>query len=381
MYFDNSSTTKINRQVIETMTKVMENFWANPSSLHSLGAQAEKLMRQSRQILAQSLGVSADEIYFTASGTESCNLFIKGALEAYQQRGRHIIASSIEHPAVLKTLRAYEDKGWEVSWLKVDQEGFISLKELEEKLREDTVLTAIMHVNNELGSIQPIEEAGRIIKEKSRSVFFVDGVQGFLKLPLDIEGAYIDGYSISGHKIHGPKASAALYVRRGRELVPLLHGGGQERNLRSGTENLPAIAGLAKAVQIFSKGDNFAAELVERQKEKDKFASMLEDMIPTLKINSAKGLRNSPYILNLSLPSIQGETILHALEEAKIYVSTGSACSSKEKDYSHVLMAAGLDEEDIKGAIRISFGLEEWPDEEKLSFFANKLKEIYERLR
>ncbi len=382
MYLDNSATTKTHTEVIESMTKVMNDYWANPSSLHGPGAQAEKLLRQSRQIVAQSLGARVDEIYFTSGGTESCNTFIKGCLQAYKGRGRHIISSPTEHPAVIETLNYYEKQGWEISWLKVDQEGFISLNDLENTLRNDTVLTIIMHVNNETGSIQPVEEAGRIISNKSKSFFFVDGVQGFLKIPLNLATSNIDGYSLSGHKIHGPKGSGALYVRLGINLIPLMHGGGQERKLRSGTENLPAIVGLAKAVQIFSLEEKKAQErLLRNQVKKGRFIEILKEEIPSLKINSSDLKRTSPYILNLSLPAIQGETILHALEEANIFVSTGSACSGKKKGYSRVLEAMNLEEEYLKGAIRISLGLDQELDEKDFIFFAKKLKEIYERLK
>lgn len=382
MYLDNSATTKTHTKVIETMIKVMETYWANPSSLHGPGAMAEKLLSQSRQIIAESMGVKTGEIYFTSGGTESCNTFIKGCLQAYKDRGRHIVASRTEHPAVIESLKNYEEKGWEITWLKVDKEGFISLKELENALRDDTVLTIIMHVNNETGSIQPIEEAGQIIANKSKSLFFVDGVQAFLKVPLNLSALNIDGYSISGHKIHGPKGSGLLYVRRGINLTPLMHGGGQERKLRSGTENLPAIAGLAKAVQLYSLEEKKAEErFQENKRKKERFIEVLKEQIPSLKINSPAIGRTSPYIMNISLPDIQGETILHALEESEIFVSTGSACSGKKKGYSPVLEAMGLEEKYLKGAIRLSLGLDQDLDEEDFYFFAKKLKEIYERLK
>lgn len=380
LYLDNSSTTKIHQDVIKTMNNVMEKYWFNPSSLHEPGVRAEKVLKQSRKILSDSFSVLPEEIIFTSGGTESNNIFIQGVLEEYASRGNHIITTKIEHPAVSEIMKTFQEKGWDVTWLDVNEEGIISLEDLEEALTSKTVLTSIMHVNNETGSIQPIKEAAKIVKKRSFSLFFSDGVQGFLKVPFDLSDSLIDGYSISGHKINGPKGTGALYVNKKVRLKPLIQGGGQERGIRSGTENLPGIAGLAKAVQIHREGyiEKYKVNL-QRKKE---LLQLLSREVPEIRINSPLDDEMcSPYIINCSLPGIQGETILHALEEAGIYVSTGSACSGRDKSYSRVLREMALAEEYLKGAIRISLGLDYWPDEKDERYIVENIKNVWNRLK
>lgn len=378
LYLDNSSTTKTNKEVMSTVVSVMENYWGNPSSLHELGVLSEKVVKQSRKIISDFLQVTPEEVYFTSGGTESNNIFIHGVLEEYRGRGNHIITTKTEHPAVVEVIKSFEEKGWRVSWLDVDEFGLISIEELRREVSSETVLTTIMHVNNETGTIQPVEEAAKIVKEASRSLFFSDGVQGFMKVPINLEKSKIDGYSISGHKINGPKGIGALYINKKIRLKPFLLGGGQERGYRSGTENVPGIAGLAKAVQIYK--DDYLSFLETGKKKKILFAEKLKENIPEIKINSFLNDKGSPYILNCSLPGIRGETILHSLEENQIYVSTGSACSGKDKSYSHVLSAMNLDERYLMGTIRISMALGSWPDKSETLYFIQKLKETWERL-
>lgn len=379
LYLDNSSTTKIDEKVIKTINYAMEKYWGNPSSLHSLGFISEKVIKQSKKIVAEILNVSLDEIYFTSGGTESDNMFIKGVLDGHDITKGHIITSKIEHPAVFEVIKSYEDKGWRVTWLDVNEDGLISLDDLRKELSKDTILTSIMHVNNENGAIQPIEEASKIVKDNSRSLFFSDGVQGFLKVPIDIQKSEIDGYSISGHKIHGPKGIGALYIRKNVVLKPLIQGGGQEKNFRSGTENVPNIAGLAKAVQIYKdEYKKLYRENIEKQKI---MVRKISDKIPEIRINTPKNKQGSPYIISCSFPGIQGETILHALEEKNIFVSTGSACSGKNKRYSRVLSEMKLEEEYLKGAIRISMALSEWPTDKESSLLVDTLKEIWDRFK
>lgn len=379
LYLDNSSTTKVNSKVIKAMNLVMEKYWGNPSSLHELGVLSEKVIKQSRKIIGDCLNVASEEIYFTSGGTESNNMFIKGVLERTTGGMGHIITTKIEHPAVSEVIKSYEEKGWRVTWLDVNEEGIISLEDLKNELSPDTVLTAIMHVNNESGSIQPIGEASKIVKENSRSLFFSDGVQGFLKVPFDIANTNIDGYSISGHKINGPKGIGALYIRKNIHLEALIQGGGQEKGFRSGTENVPGIAGLAKAVQIYKDEYRMLNEI--NLKKKETFVNLLSEKIPEIRINSPKGSKGSPYIINCSLPGLRGENILHYLEESNIFVSTGSACSGKDKKDSPVLREMGLTDEYLKGAIRISMALDNWPDEKETIYFVGKLEETWERLK
>ena len=382
LYLDNASTSPVAEEAIHTVTEVLKRFYGNPSSLHRLGVQAEKVLRQSRALVAESLEVSPEEIIFTSGGTESCNLFLKGMATAAANRGRHILATRIEHPAVLQVIRSLEASGaYQVDWLDVDSQGRIMLPQLDQLIRPDeTILAAIMHVNNETGAIQPVEEAARLIKEKTRNraYVFVDGVQGYLKVPLDLGETAIDGYAISAHKVHGPKGVGALYLRKGIVLPPLLEGGGQERGLRSGTENVAGIAGFAKAVQRldFCHVDAYRVNMGRRES----FIEILTQAVPELQILGPDALEASPYIISCALPGVRGETVLHALEAADVFISTGSACSGKNKAYSHVLTAMGVREKSMMGAIRISMGLLEWPDEEEMGRVARVLGETYHRL-
>lgn len=351
VYFDNSATTIPLHEVIDEVVEGLKEYYGNPSSLHKLGIKCEKKLLHSRELLAHTIGCIKEEIFFTSGGSESNNLIIRGVAKA----GNHIITSKFEHPSVLNTCKELEKVGVRLTYLDVDEFGQVDIEQLEESISKDTVLVSIMHVNNEMGAMQDIERIGRIIKEKSqRAKFHVDAVQSYGKIKIDVKKSNIDMLSVSSHKIHGPKGTGFLYLRKGLSLMPMITGGGQEKGLRSGTENLPAIMGMTKAAEIACNNLQQNLDVVKSLKEH--FVKKLND-IEDIRINSPLDERISPYILNVSFLGIRAEVLLHLLEEKDIYVSPGSACSSKQivSKGSHVLNALGLCEKEISGAIRFSF--------------------------
>ncbi|URZ01955.1 Cysteine desulfurase IscS [Clostridium felsineum] len=349
VYFDNSATTKPLLEVANIMKELFYEYYGNPSSLHLFGKRAEDKLIESRKTLAKTLGVSQNEIIFTSGGSESNNFLIKG----FAKPGNHIITSKIEHESVLNTFKQLERFGVEVTYLDVDSEGKVKIEELKESIKKNTVLVSIMHVNNEVGVIQDLKKISSIIKEKSTRVkFHVDAVQSYGKIKINPKEMGIDLLSASAHKIYGPRGIGFAYVRKGLMPDPLICGGGQEFNFRSGTENVPAIAAFAYAADDIAKKMNDNYKKVEDLKEY--FIGKLEQ-IDGVKINSKIGKDYLPHVLNVSFKGVRGEVFVHALEEKEIYVSTGSACSSKKNQKSHVLMALGLDDDEIDGAIRFSF--------------------------
>ncbi len=355
IYLDNAAASKVDPAAVEAVEDCLLNNFGNPASPHSLGLRAEKIIKNARQLLAELLGVKSKEIIFSSGGTESNNLAIQGTAAAYQQRGSHLITSAVEHSSVHNVFSELEKEGWEIDRLGVDKKGRIDLKELKSLLRKDTVLVSLMHVNNELGTVEPIYQAAEIIKNSNqRTIFHVDGVQAFAKIYCNLKKSKIDLYSISGHKIHAPKGVGALFVREGIELKPLLFGGGQEKKLRAGTENVPAIAGLAvvlsKMKKITSAEDKNEILLKKRNYLLEKLKQ-----IDSIHINSPQA--GAPHIINISLANIRGETMVHALEAENIYVSTGSACTSGSAG-SRVLKACGLSKKRNLNALRISLSEE-----------------------
>lgn len=348
VYFDNSATTKPYEEVIEAMVDIMKNYYGNPSSAHSLGLKAEQKMNESRDIVSKTLNCTRDEIIFTSGGSESNNFLIRG----FVKKGSHIVTTNIEHPSVLNTCKELEKDGVQVTFLKVDCSGKIDLKELENSINKDTQLVSIMHVNNEIGTVQDIETIGKLIKEKSSRIkFHVDAVQSYGKYKIDVQKSKIDLLSASGHKIHGPRGVGIAYVRKGLMPKPLIYGGGQEKSFRAGTENLAAVVGFAKAAEKIYKNreNNF-----EKVSEVKRYFIDKVKAIPNIKINS-EGEDYIPHVLSISFAGVRGEVLLHMLEEKGIYVSTGSACSAKGNKDSHVLQAVGLKSEETKGTIRFSF--------------------------
>ena len=352
VYFDNSSTTKMNEEAIEAVASGMREYFGNPSSLHNLGLKSEKKLRECREILGKTINASESEIYFNGGGTEGNNLILKGILKP----GSHYITTPFEHASVLNTIKRLQDNGVKVTYLKLDENGRIDLEYLKESITKDTVLVSIMHVNNEVGVIQDIEEIGHIIKENStRAKFHVDGVQSYTKIPVDVKKMNIDFFTASAHKFQGPKGCGFVYVKKNNNLVPLIEGGSQEFGLRAGTQNIGCIIGLTKAAEIAYGNMENNFEKVKAIKER--FIEKLKS-IDNIRINSPLSDEFSPYILNVSFRGVRGEVLLHFLEESGIYVSTGSACSSKERvriGGSYVLKSLGLNNDEIGGGIRFSF--------------------------
>lgn len=353
IYLDNSATTPVSPEVQEVLSETVKQYYANPSSLHSLGGQAEKLLSKAREVIAQALEVLPGEIVFTSGGTESNNLAIKGIAFQYQARGKHLVTTQIEHSAVYDVFKALErDFGFEVTYLPVDRHGVVRVEDVQRALRDDTLLVSVMHVNNELGSVQPIQEIGRILKNRPKTFFHVDQVQGFGKVPLPIKGAGIDLLSISGHKIHAPKGTGLLYVREGITLYPLFHGGGQEKGRRSGTENVPGIVALAKAVRLMKEREEEGRKhLWQLRRQLIAGLKEIEGVVVNTPLEESLA---APHIVNLSCPGVKPEVLVHALAEKGIYVSTTSACTSKQMKPSRTLEAIGLEGERLHSAIRIS---------------------------
>ncbi|NLL06280.1 MAG: cysteine desulfurase [Clostridiaceae bacterium] len=353
IYLDNSATTKPYDEVIEFISHINKNVYANPSSLHSKGLEAEKYIKSAREIIAKSLAVDNQEIYFTSGGTEANNLAIIGYLEGNPRKGNKIITTKIEHPSVLEVYKNLIDRGYIVDFIDVDEKGVINLNSLREAIDDQTALISIIYINNEIGSIQPINEIVEIKNSIDREIaIHVDAVQAYGKVKILPKKLGIDLMSISSHKIHGPKGVGALYVKRGLKVKPVIIGGGQEFTMRSGTENVSGICGFGMAADITTK--KIDENYLRCMKIKEYFKNRLYEEFPKeVFVVSPKDA--SPYILNVSFSDIRAEVLLHHLEMENVFVSTGSACSSRKNVHSHVLKALGLRPETIDGAIRFSF--------------------------
>lgn len=375
IYLDNSATTKPYEEVVEEMVKALTTEYGNPSSLHKKGIEVDRKIKEVRQNIARTLGAKDREIFFTSGGTESNNTIIRGVAYNFRKTKNHIISTNIEHPSVLNTLYDLEKEGFEITLLEVDESGKISIEDLKKAIKPTTILISTMHVNNELGSIQPIEEIGKYLKTLDQKIYFhVDAVQSYTKIKFRPTRYNIDFMTVSGHKFHGPKGIGFMYIKENSKIKPILTGGGQEVGVRSGTENVPGIYGLGKAVEIMNKDLDKKIEKIQILK------SLLKDEI----LKNIEGLKiNSPedgvcHILNVSFENIRGEVLLHFLEQKNIYVSTGSACSSKKKG-SYVLNAINLKPDEIEGAIR--FSLSDFNTEEEILETVKVLKESINDLR
>lgn len=355
VYLDNSATTKVDKSVAEAMMNMLTGDYGNPSSMHRLGVVAEKHIKDARRIIAKALHCKDKEIYFTSGGTEANNIAIRGIAEANRKRGKHIITSAIEHPAVLKTMEALRNKGYEITVIPVDDKGVLQMEAFEKALSDQTILVSLMHVNNEVGSIQPIERVVKAARKVNKDIkIHVDAVQSFCKIPIHLKRLDIDALSISAHKFHGPKGVGALFLRDGTNIFPMATGGGQEKGIRPGTENVPGIVGMAEAVTQITPHLKAHHKHVSALKERT--FNGISETLNNIKLNSGLDQHGSPFVLNISFKGIRGEVLLHALEDEGVFVSTGSACSSNQnKTYSHVLIAMGLDDACKEGAIRFSF--------------------------
>ncbi|AHV98411.1 cysteine desulfurase family protein [Paenibacillus sabinae] len=357
IYWDYAAAAPPYDEVARTVEQLMRLHYANPSSLHRAGAEAAALIERAREVCAAALGVIPGEIRFTSGATESNNLAIKGAALQYTNRGRHIITTELEHPSVYESCLQLQSMGWEVTFVRPDEDGVVKPEEVAAAVRRDTVLVSVMHVNNEIGSVQPLAEIGRAVKAVNpRTLFHVDGVQGFGKLPGGPRDFGADLYSLSPHKIRGPRGVGLLYVKEGTQLFPLLSGGSHEGGLRAGTENLPAIVAGAKAVRMAAeRRGEFVSRILPLR---NRLLAFLRN-IPEFSLNSSE--EGAPHIVHFSYPGMKGEVMARQLEQLGMLVSTRSACSSKLAEPSRVLLAIGRDEHAALGGIRISFGDEHTP--------------------
>ncbi|MBM6994881.1 cysteine desulfurase [Paenibacillus sp. DXFW5] len=375
IYFDHAATTPPYEDVAKTVAEVMARHYGNPSSLHRLGEESSKLLDKARDVSAAALGVRPREIVFTGGATESNNMAIKGAALQFAGRGKHLITTETEHPSVLESVKQLVSWGWEATVLPVDGNGNVTAEQVREALRPDTVLVSVMHVNNETGAVQPVEDIGRLLKSAApRVLFHVDGVQGFGKLPLSLTDGGIDLYSLSAHKLRGPKGVGLLYVREGLQLAPLLAGGGQEGGYRSGTENIPYIVAFSKALRLAAEGRDARATVMYRLREQ-----LIQGLaeLPELAVNSSA--QGAPHIVHFSYPGMKAEALLHMLEEEGFYVSTRSACSSKRSEPSRILLAMGKSKEIASSGIRISMGDEH--EERDIDALLAALKQSVKRLQ
>ena len=377
VYLDNSATTRCFDEVAELMTKIMCEDYGNPSSLHRKGVQAEQYIRYAKETIAKNLKVNEREIFFTSGGTESDNLALRGCAYANCRAGRHLITTQIEHPAILQTMKQLEEEGFRVTYLPVDEKGCIRPEDLQRAITGETILVSIMHTNNEVGSLQPIEEVGALIKRMNpRILFHVDAVQGYGKFRILPKKMHIDLLSVSGHKIHGPKGIGFLYVDEKAKIKPILFGGGQQNGLRSGTENVPAAAGLAKAIEIVY-GD-LDREVEELYRIKEAFVEGVQQ-IPDIVVNGHPGRDGAPHVVSVSFRGVRSEVLLHALEDKGVYVSAGSACSAHKPQPSATLQAMGIDKELLGSTIRFSFSVFTTMDE--ISYTLQCLYDIIPMLR
>lgn len=377
IYLDNSATTQCFDEVVRVMSEMMTKDYGNPSSMHLKGVKAEQHIRQATELIAKTLKVSEKEIVYTSGGTESDNMAIIGTAMANYRAGKHIITTPIEHPAVMQCMKYLEKEGFEITLLPVDDTGCISLSALEKSIRKDTILVSIMAVNNEIGTIEPIAEAGELIKKcNPNTLFHVDAVQGYGKMAIYPKKFKIDMLSVSGHKIHGPKGTGFLYINEKVKIKPILLGGGQQKGMRSGTENVPGVCGLAKAAELVYA--DMECDVNKMYCLRDYFISQALK-IDGISINGPEGRKAAPHVVSVSVDGVRAEVLLHALEEKEIYISAGSACSSHKPVPSATLQAIGLPKELLGSTVRFSFSV--FTTREEIDEALNAMREIVPMLR
>ena len=375
LYFDNAATTRVKEEVLQEMLPYFKEQYGNASALYSLGRNSKTAINNAREKVANLIGAKPNEIYFTASGSESDNTALKGFAYANKEKGNHIITSKIEHPAILQTCKSLEKQGYEVTYLNVNEEGIIDLKELRKSIKNVTILISIMFANNEIGTIQPIEEIAKIAKANN-VVFHTDGVQAVGNVPINVEQMKIDMLSLSGHKFYGPKGIGALYVKEGIKFDRFIDGGHQEKNKRAGTENVPAIVGLGKAAEMTEA--NLTEHSEHLQDLRDYYIKEIKEKILDIKVNGSQQTR-LPGNSNISFKNVDANAVLFELDLNGICVSTGSACSSGDATPSHVLTSIGLEEEWINGTIRVTFGDDN--TKEDVEYLIENLTEIIKKIR
>ncbi len=375
IYFDNNATTKTDEEVVKAMIPYLSENYGNPSSIYKLGRESRKIIEDSREKVAQILNCEPNEIYFTSGGSESDNTAIKGIAYSYLKKGNHIITSKIEHPAVLETCKQLEKEGFEVTYIGVKENGIIDLDELKEAIKPQTILITIMYANNEIGTLQPIKEIGKIAKDHN-IIFHTDAVQAVGNIQIDVKNLNIDSLSLSAHKFYGPKGIGALYVKKGILFNKFINGGHQERNKRAGTENVAGIVGLAKALEL--SYSNLEEHNNKIEKLRDYYIDQIKERIPYIKINGDMEKR-LPGNSNISFRFIEGESLLLNLDLKGICASSGSACTSGSLDPSHVLLAIGLPHEIAHGSLRVSIG--KYNTKEEVDYLIESLVEIVSKLR
>lgn len=376
-YLDNSATTKVLESVKDIVIKTMIEDYGNPSSMHMKGVESEKYLKDTREIIAKELKCKDKEILFTSGGTESNNMAIIGVANANKRRGNHIITTMIEHPSVSMPIKYLEEQGYRITRLSVDEYGVISLEELRNSICDDTILVSVMYVNNEVGAIQPIDEIAKVISEVNKDIIFhVDAIQAFGKLRIYPSRQGIDLLSVSAHKIHGPKGIGFIYIKDKTKINPIILGGGQQRNMRSGTDNVPGIAGLGQAVrEVFKDFDNNVNSITTI---KDYFIDRIST-IENVKVNSRKGEFSAPHIVSVSFVGVRSEVMLHALEDKNIYVSAGSACSSNKQSVSATLKAMGLTKDELESTVRFSFSMH--TTKEEIDYAVDEIAKLIPMLR
>lgn len=374
-YMDHSATSPVNPEVLEEMLPYFNQSFGNASTLYALGREARTAMENARKQVASLIGAQPEEIYFTSGGTESDNMAIKGVVSKLKNKGNHIITSAIEHPAVEETCKYLEKEGYKVTYLPVYEDGIVKVSDVEEAITSETILITVMHANNEIGTIQPVAEIGALAREKG-IYFHTDAVQSVGKIPVNVEDMNVDLLSISSHKLYGPKGVGALYIRKGVQIQPLIHGGGHERGMRPGTENIPGIVGLGKACQIAEENLEKNMEYVSSLRDQ-----LIEGVLGKIEQSYLNGhpTKRLPNNANFRFTGIEGESLVLQLDAKGINASTGSACSSKKLEPSHVLMAIGLKEVDAHGSLRISLGTENTPQD--IDYTIDAIEEVVERLR
>lgn len=376
-YLDNSATTKVFDEVKDIMVETMLKDYGNPSSMHLRGVEAEKYVKEARENIAKTLKVDEKEIVFTSGGTESNNMAIIGTALANRRAGNHIITTAVEHASVHNTMEFLAEQGFSITYLNVNEAGVINLKDLEDAICDDTILISVMYVNNEIGSVMPISEIAEVIKAKKPDVIFhVDAIQAYGKYHIYPRRMGIDLLSVSGHKIHGPKGSGFLYVKDKLKIKPIIYGGGQQKGMRSGTENVPGIAGIGVAAKKIY--ENFDENIDRLYELKDYLIDELSK-IENVKIHSKKGRDSAPQIVNASFVVVRSEVLLHSLEDREIYVSAGSACSTNKHTVSATLKGIGLDFDEIESAIRFSFCI--FTTKEEIDYTVGVINELLPRLR
>ena len=375
IYLDNAATTQVYPEVLEAMTPYFTEHYGNPSSIYSFAGESKRAVDAARSTIAEFLNASTEEVYFTGGGSESDNWALKATAEAYANKGKHIITSKIEHHAILHTCEWLEKHGFEVTYLNVDENGLVDLEKLKAAIRPDTILISVMFANNEIGTIEPIAEIGKIAKEHG-VLFHTDAVQAFGHVPIDVQAMNIDMLSASGHKINGPKGIGLMYIRKGIKIGSFIHGGAQERHRRAGTHNVPGIVGFAKAVELASR--DMDKRMKYETELRDYYISRVEKEIPYAKLNGDR-VKRLPNNTNFCFRFIEGESMLILLDQKGICASSGSACTSGSLDPSHVLLAIGLPHEIAHGSLRAT--LSEKTTKEDIDFTVDELKKIIERLR